>query len=68
MGMNRNFVIGSFWIVLVSFLVSYLTIAYVNGDWNMFAWKTPLVEDSKFLGEVVLVALFILFRKKLKGD
>lgn len=68
MGMNRNFFIRSLWIILVSLLVSYLAVAVVSGDWNMFQWKTQRVENGKLVGEVVLVVLFILFRKKLKQD
>ena len=66
--MNRNFFIRSLWIILASLLISYLTVAYVSGDWSVFQWKTPFVENWKLMGEVVLVVLFILFRKKLKGD
>lgn len=66
--MNRNFFIGSLWIVLASLLVSYLTMAFVSGNWNVFAWNTKLVENAKFLGEAVLIFLFLVFHKKLKGD
>lgn len=66
--MNRNFFIKSLWIILSSLLVSYLTVASVSGDWSVFDWKPQLVENWKFMGEAVLVVLFILLRKKLKGD
>lgn len=66
--MNRSFFIRSLWIILASLLVSYLTVAAVSGNWNVFAWNTQLSERGKFIGEVVLVILFIIFRKKLKGD
>lgn len=48
--MKKKVFIRILWIILVSLLVSYLTVAWVSGQWNVFSWKAHLVEWVKFIG------------------
>jgi hypothetical protein len=66
--MKKKVFIRTLWIILASLLVSFITVAWVSGNWNVFGWEAHLVETGKFVGGAVLVVLFIVFRKQLKAD
>lgn len=66
--MKKKVFIRTLWIILVSLLASYLTVAWMSGHWNVFSWEAHLVERAKFIGGAILLVLFIVFRNQLKDD